>query len=199
MTTFGDMLEDAPVRKALGCSPSPSSYPWTISVDVKIALEISLHAQRFVPSSRFTKIVCSRQRERSKIDLSREMSWIYFPFIIRARYPSHCRSPSLQRARHRSVRSPIGFVRIHSTRPRARARTLDFFFPPAWALAALAAFDSGAFGGIFLPLRERARAREGFERRARRRLSTTTSSRARARRRGADDSRLTMTPRLSDS
>jgi len=28
-------------------------------------------------------------------------------------------------------------------------RTLAFFLPPAKALAALAAFDSGAFGGIF--------------------------------------------------
>ena len=43
---------------------------------------------------------------------------------------------------------------------RPSSRTLDFFLPPAIALAALAAFDSGAFGGILDRLRGRACTRE---------------------------------------
>ena len=53
--------------------------------------------------------------------------------------------------RHRPLASSLGSPRLaRSHRFRVSLeRTLAFFLPPAKALAALAAFDSGAFGGIF--------------------------------------------------
>jgi len=61
----------------------------------------------------------------------------------------------------RDARVPSSFVfRVSADRASSsRARTLAFFFPPAMALAALAAFDSGALGGMSSLYVRRARAR----------------------------------------
>lgn len=154
-----------PVRRALGCWPSPSSYPWTISVVDKTRVKVSL---------------CARpRRSRAPMDTRQTTSSSpprTTPRRPRARNPRkkytsntpphhrpHRPAPRARESPNASTSAiAIGFASRtrHHRHPRPSSRTLDFFLPPAIALAALAAFDSGAFGGILDRLRCRACTRE---------------------------------------
>ena len=151
----------APVRRALGCWPSPSSSPWTISARTGKTTRRRRRRQspssstEAHPSAGILRDVPSRDAFASIPRLHRPNARARTNPFRSFALASSSRPPRVLLAhrpyRHRPLASSLGSPRLaRSHRFRVSLeRTLAFFLPPAKALAALAAFDSGAFGGIF--------------------------------------------------